>query len=203
MDADGGSPRRLTSDGGAESDPAWTPDGTRIVYTAGAGARSQIAMIGADGTGGRTLTSAARGNHSPVVAPDGKSIAFVSGRDGNAEVYQMDLDGANQRRLTTTRENESLPRFLPGGDLVYVMDGDGAGAVIARYAAGAPIRLVTTREPVTALAVDADGSRLAYVTGDGRGRNAARRLFLQRMAGDAAPTPVAAAPGEQITAPSF
>ncbi len=203
MDADGGSPRRLTSDGGAETDPAWTPDGTRIVYTAGAGARSQVAIMGADGTGGRVLTSASRGNHSPVVAPDGKSIAFVSGRDGNAEVYQMDLDGANQRRLTTTRENESLPRFLPGGDLVYVVDGEGAGAVIVRYAAGAPIRLVTTREPGSALAVDADGSRLAYVTGDGRGRNAARRLFLQRMAGDAAPAPVAAAPGEQVTSPSF
>ncbi len=206
MDADGGAPRRLTSDPGTENDPAWTPDGTRIVYTTAAGAKAQIAVVGIDGAGARVLTSAPRGNQSPAVAPDGRSIAFTSSRDGNSEVYQMDLDGTNPRRLTTTREAESLPRFLPGGDLVYVVDGDGDGAVIVRHAAGAPIRLVATTEPVAALAVDADGSRLAYVTGRAggrRGRTAGLRLFVQRMTGDAAPTPVPGGAGEQITTPSF
>lgn len=203
-DADGGAPRRLTTDAGTENEPAWTPDGTRIVYTTAAGSKSQIAIVGADGGGGQVLTSAARGNQSPAVAPDGRSIAFVSGRDGSIDVYQMDLDGANTRRLTMTRERESLPRFLPAGELVYVVDGTDDGAVIVRHAPGAPIRLVTTREPVTALAVDRDGSRIAYVTGrPGRNRETGQRLFLQPMAGDAAATPVPGAPGEQVTMPSF
>jgi TolB protein len=138
------------------------------------------------------------------VAPDGRSIAFVSGRDGGIDVYQMDMDGANTRRLTMTRERESLPRFLPAGELVYVVDGSDDGAVIVRHVPGAPIRLVTTREPVTALAVDRDGSRLAYVTGrPGRNRETGQRLFLQPMAGDAAATPVPGPAGEQVTMPSF
>lgn len=206
MDADGGAPRRVTTESGDENDPAWTPDGTRLVYTSAAGTKSQIAIIGIDGSGGRMLTSAPRGNQSPAVAPDGRSIAFVSGRDGNAEVYQMDIDGTSPRRLTTTREREALPKFLPGGDLVYVVSGADGGSLIVRHAAGAPIRLLATREPVVALAVDADGSRLAYLTGRGTGRgdrSAERGLFLLRMTGDAAPTRVPAAPGEQLATPSF
>jgi len=153
-------------------------------------------------TGPRVLTSAPRGNQSPAVAPDGNSIAFTSGRDGNAEVYQMDIDGANPRRLTTTRERESLPRFLPGGDLVYAIDA-AAGGLIVRHAAGAPIRLVSTGEPVVGLAVDHDGSRLAWVTGRPGARRAETRLFVQRMAGDAAPTAVPGGQGEQLGSPSF
>jgi hypothetical protein len=202
MDADGGAPRRVTTDAGDEYEPAWTPDGTRLVYTMGSGSRGQIAIIEVDGTGARVLTSAPRGNQSPAVAPDGNSIAFTSGRDGNSEVYQMDIDGANPRRLTTTRERESLPRFLPGGDLVYAID-DAAGGLIVRHAAGAPIRLVSTGEPVVGLAVDRDGSRLAWVTGRPGARRAETRLFVQRMAGDAAPTAVPGAQGEQIASPSF
>ena len=33
MDADGRNPHRLTTDPGIEGEPAWTPDGTRIIYT--------------------------------------------------------------------------------------------------------------------------------------------------------------------------
>jgi uncharacterized protein YjdB len=194
MDADGGQIRRITSDPGAETDPAWTPDGRRLVHTIGSGNRGQIAVAWIDGTGGRTLTNTPRGNQAPVVSPDGNSIAFASARDGNYEIYQMDIDGANPRRLTNTREDESLPSFLPGGDLIYVSGGPRGVASIMRHAAGAPVRIVAAEQAITALAVDRDGSRLAYVTD---------RLIVQRVAGDAPPTLVSADPGEQVTTPSF
>ena len=79
MDADGRNPRRITTDPGAESEPVWTPDGTRLVYTAAPpGGVSQLVSVRVDGTDPRPLTSSPGGNRAPDVSPDGRRVAFVS-----------------------------------------------------------------------------------------------------------------------------
>jgi TolB protein len=209
VDADGKNLRRLTSDPRNESDPAWTPDGNRIVYTSTRGTGTQIALMSLDGSE-VVLTSTPGGNHSPTVSADGGTIAFISARDGNQEVYAMGPDGSNQRRLTRTSVRESSPKFFPNGDLAYAVErgGGSKGSRIMRMTPGTSrtTQLVQTEAPIPSLAVSRDGERLAYVVG--RIADAARgrvdfSLFLQSTAPASQPVPVPLRPGEQILTPSF
>lgn len=204
MDADGRNLRRLTEDPGTEGEPAWSPDGTRIVYsfTSRTGV-SQIASIKADGGDLRPLTSSAGGNRSPEVSPDGRSVAFVSTRDGNPEIYEMDLEGTNPRRLTKTGDHEASPHFLPSGDLVFATE-----KKVLRIVSGAPVPavLLQSDQPIVAMDVSRDGERIAYVAGKlaegGRGKNQLT-LRLQALTRGSTPLSVPLRPGEQVLSPSF
>jgi uncharacterized protein YjdB len=204
MDADGRNLRRLTEDPGAEGEPAWTPDGARIVYTSTSRTGvSQIASIKTEGGDLRPLTSSARDNRSPAVSPDGRTIAFVSTRDGNPEIYEMDLEGTNPRRLTKTSDHEAGPHFLPSGDLVFATE-----RKVLRIVAGAPVPavLLQTDQPIVAMDVSRDGERIAYVAGKlaqgGRGKNQLS-LRLQALTRGSIPLSVPLRPGEQVLSPSF
>jgi TolB protein len=208
MDSDGRNLRRLTTDPRNDGDPAWTPDGQRVVYTSTRGTGTQIAVVSLDGSE-VVLTSAAGGNHSPAVSPDG-TIAFVSARDGNQEIYTMGLDGGNQRRVTRTSVRESSPKFFRNGDLAYAVErGSGSkGSRLMRMALGSSraTALLETEAPIPSFAVSRDGDRLAYVVA--RIADAARgrvdfNLFLQSTAPGSPPVPVPLRPGEQILTPSF
>ena len=103
MDADGGNLRRLTTDPGTEGEPVWTPDGSRVVYTATPkGGQPQIYALGADGKPAQALTAAPGANQSPAISADGQTLAFVSTRDGNQEIYLMPVGGGDPRRVTQT-----------------------------------------------------------------------------------------------------
>ena len=71
--------RRLTA-GDKDSDPRWSPDGSRIAFTAKRkdDAEAQIYLIAPDGGEATRLTSIATGAAAIKWFPDGKRIAFVS-----------------------------------------------------------------------------------------------------------------------------
>ena len=54
MDADGTDQTRVTTDGGG--DPAWSPEGGRIVFSRFVGGDNQVFVVDPDGTGERQLT---------------------------------------------------------------------------------------------------------------------------------------------------
>jgi uncharacterized protein YjdB len=204
VDADGRNLRRLTVDAGAEGEPAWTPDGTRIVYSSTAlTGVSQISSIRADGSDPRQLTSSTGGNRSPEISPDGRTIAFVSVRDGNPEIYEMDLEGTNPRRITKSSDRESSPHFLASGDLVFATE-----RKVVRIVSGAPVPavLMQSDQPIVAMDVSGDGERIAYVAGKlaegGRGKNQLT-LRLQALTRGSVPLMVPLRPGEQVLSPSF
>lgn len=205
MDADGQNVTRLTSDPGSETEPAWTPDGRRIVHTASVNGMTQVASIGIDGADARVLTSAA-GNQAPAVSPDGRTISFTSARDGNYEIYQMDIGGSNARRLTTTPQREQHPRAFPNGDLLYVVERPKGGAAIVRHGMGGLVTLVELPDPILSLALSADGTRLAYIAGRAAERGDGRieyRLVVQRAEADPAPLTLRLGANEQPATPSF
>jgi TolB protein len=207
-DADGRNPRRLTQDPGSEGEPAWTPDGTRLIYTfTPSGGAPQLVSVRSDGTDPRSITSSSGGNRSADVSPDGRRMAFVSLRDGNPEIYESDVDGGAARRITKTSDKEASPRYLPNGDLIYIVD-RGSKARLMRLPAGGavPVQMAEIDQPVVALDVSRDGERMAYVAGKvaeaGKGRSQLT-LRVQSLGTAAKPMLVPLRPGEQVLSPTF
>ncbi len=89
------------------SNPSWSPDGTKIVYSFGLGRFrgdvKDIYIIDANGANRVNLT---KGRHKrngvPAWSPDGTRIAFVSNRDDNNEIYVMNADGRISKTLRCT-----------------------------------------------------------------------------------------------------
>jgi dipeptidyl aminopeptidase/acylaminoacyl peptidase len=79
MRSDGSDRRQLTTAKGTESSPAWSPDGTKVAFSARRDAESQIYILDMKyGGESRQLTKLPTGASGPKWSPDGKHILFSS-----------------------------------------------------------------------------------------------------------------------------
>lgn len=92
-----------------QSEPSWSPDGTRIAFRGGAFPDVDLWVADADGANPRRLTRHAAADDYPAFSPDGRELAFLSYRDDVWKLYVMDADGSNVRELLTTSEGEQDP----------------------------------------------------------------------------------------------
>ncbi len=143
MDADGSNPRRLTETETAEDHPAWSPDGTQILFDADYDGDGfyEIYTMNADGSDVTRLTSNQANDQFADWSSDGSQIAFSSDRNGNWDIFVMEADGSNQRALTDSPDWELFPAWSPDGAQiayngliprsrntdVFVMEADGSG----------------------------------------------------------------------------
>jgi hypothetical protein len=112
---DGSDHQRLTFNGAAEHDPAWSPDGRRIAYYSNITGNGEIWVMNADGSGAYQVTNHPSEELHPAWSPDGSQIAFVSERDRTREIYVVPAGGGQSRRLTTNDTDESYPAWSPDG----------------------------------------------------------------------------------------
>jgi TolB protein len=96
--------------------PAWSPDGTKIVFESTRdGPDADIFVMSADGTGVVQLTDNAVPESTPSFTPDGKFIVYVSEEAGNPDVFIMRSDGSEKRNLTQHPGADGHPRMTPDG----------------------------------------------------------------------------------------
>ena len=107
--------RRLTA-GDKDSDPRWSPDGSRIAFTAKRkdDAEAQIYIIAPDGGEATRLTRIATGAAAIKWFPDGKRIAFVSW-------VWRDLagDAAQAKRLKARKDDKVQAHVVERGEYRY------------------------------------------------------------------------------------
>ncbi|MEM9593503.1 MAG: protein kinase [Acidobacteriota bacterium] len=88
---DGSEPQRITRPGepaGGHGEPAWSPDGRRIAFSAGNRRRTEIWTVDVDGGEVTPLVSQSRVNKNPVWSADGRGLFYIgissSGRQSAA-----------------------------------------------------------------------------------------------------------------------
>lgn len=110
---DGGvAPRKLTQTKGIETSPRWSPDGTRIAFSARRDgdevAQIYVIDVARGGEAGR-ITSLTTGARSPRWSPDGRTLLFVS------EVYPgADDEAANRQAAKAEKDRKHTARVYDG-----------------------------------------------------------------------------------------
>jgi TolB protein len=103
QDLTNGQTRHLVSTpGGLNSAPVFTPDGKWVVYAHGdeVGTDLFAANPFTNDPARRITVGHGTDNTQPTISPDNQQIAFTSGRSGHPEIYITDFDGTNAELLT-------------------------------------------------------------------------------------------------------
>ncbi|MBI2755768.1 MAG: PD40 domain-containing protein [Chloroflexi bacterium] len=80
----------LTNYAAGALDPAWSPDGAWIAYSAREGRQVNVYAMRADGTQQARLTNVTMAR-APEWSPDGRRLAYLSAESGTFEVWVVDV----------------------------------------------------------------------------------------------------------------
>ena len=135
----GENPVRLTDNATGDTQPAFSADGRKIVYSGGRKAldsySADIFVMNANGSGKtrvireREMPGAAAANDGqPAFSPSGRRIAFVrNGRGTNDDIYAIGTDGGNPKRLVDIPNFEyrsgGQPAWSPNGARIAFFSG--------------------------------------------------------------------------------
>jgi len=102
--SDGSNPRRVTSHPADERDPIFSPDGSKIAYTANYDGNADVFVIDVSGGEPRRLTWHPGSDIAIDWVRDGSAVAMVSARevrsDRSGQLYHVALDGGLPRKIS-------------------------------------------------------------------------------------------------------
>jgi dipeptidyl aminopeptidase/acylaminoacyl peptidase len=136
VNPDGSGRTRLTNASASDQRPAWSPDGSKIVFSSNRDGNFEIYVINADGTNPQRLTVDPALDSNPAWSPDGSKVVFDSNRGGSTGVYAMNGDGTNPAMLA---DHGGYPAWSPDGSKIAFSD----GAIWVMNADGTSKRMVT------------------------------------------------------------
>ena len=185
VDTNGSDLRVLAPLTANDAEPAWSPDGQRLVFTGVVRRRSRVFVVDRNGSGLRALTAGRYGDSSPAWSPrhsrGGGLIAFsrcMTRSCGRSDLFLVRADGTGLRRLTFRGGEE--PSWAPGGArLAFERCVRGSCGVYTIGLTGRHLREVRERGAFGP-AWSPDGRHIAFLSGggalrvtraDGRGRS--------------------------------
>ena len=172
MDFDGANKYALTRNASTNILPAWSADGSRLLFTSYMRNNPDLYVVGAAGGRPRRVSRYRGMNVGGSWSPDGSKIALTLSKDGNPDIYIIDAaSGRILRRLTNDRAIDTSAAWSPsgreiafvsdreGGPQIFVMNADGSGQ--RRVSLNGSYNTTPTWSPRT------DERRIAYTTRDG------------------------------------
>jgi imidazolonepropionase-like amidohydrolase/Tol biopolymer transport system component len=179
LPASGGEATQLTFGNYYDSDPAFSPDGTRIAFVSNRdGSDGNIFLLEISNGKVSQLTHDFQ-TLMPAWSPDGKTIAYVSilrraeypldripmfGNGDTGRLSTVSFQGGAPARLSDPRAFGSL-FYLPDGRLAWTTVGRGAATIEVRTAEGTIHRLASLPEGASRLVFHPKGDGFYYVAG--------------------------------------
>lgn len=107
---DGSSSKQLTKNGGDDSSPSYSADGTKIVWIH----NGAVWKMHSDGTSKKQLTNSP--SRGPSWSPGGNRIIYIKQQ---FEIWKMHRDGSGKTKIFDSPNNRiEGPQFSPGGSLI-------------------------------------------------------------------------------------
>lgn len=154
-DPSGGAQRPFTDlQSGSPMTPAWSPDGTRVAFTAEVDGNTEVFVADADGEAVNNVSNHRAADGDPAWSPDGRELAFVSRRTGTAQLFGVRSDGDALRAIAETEGEVATPAWVSANAVAFVQDRGGVrdlwvahvpAGTVERLTRGGEIRGVLTR----------------------------------------------------------
>jgi len=178
--AAGGQPQRLSNEATLMSGLAWSPDGSRLVYSTARGSTLlylptlHLWQIPKSGGEPQQLTFGEAGDENPDVDQDGRIV--VSRRRMQFDIWKFPVDGEaaeNVRgavRITHQTGQVQTPALDPSGrELTYLSDSGGHGNLwVLPLAGGEPRQITFEKDPNMVMGVpiwSPQGNLITFATG--------------------------------------
>jgi Tol biopolymer transport system component len=160
-----GPPAKLVSSSRLQENPAFSPDGQRLVFESTRSGAQEIWISNADGSDPVAVTSFnGPSTGSPRWSPDGRWVAFDSRSEGKARLYLVGSEGGTPRVVATGQPDSSVPAWSPDGRWLYFSAEVGAAEQVFRIRPeGGPATQIT-RQGGSSPYVSPDGQRVYYIT---------------------------------------
>jgi gamma-glutamyltranspeptidase len=168
---------RVTSGAAWDREPAWTADGSALVFASDRAGGFDLWRVRVGPNGAlaepERLTTSPEPEGEPTVAPDGR-VAFVRGQGATARLW-IRLPNGDERRLTRGDAPERSPAFSPDGRRLASVSPDERGARlhVRLLAAGDSVvsdSTVLSGQPAERLAWSPAGDRIAFAGSSGNAR---------------------------------
>jgi TolB protein len=167
VDFDGAGMRALTHDRSIAISPAWSPEGSLLLFTSYRGGKGpQVYVMSAEGAKPFLVSGRPGLNTSASYSPDGREIVCTLSQDGNSEIYRLDARGGGPRRLTSNRAIDTSPCWSPTGqEIAFTSDRGGSPQVYVMDREGGNVRRLTYEVTHTdSPSWSPKGDRIAFVS---------------------------------------
>ncbi len=112
-------PTQVVASSGDDTNPRFSPDGTKIAFESTRSGTNQIWICSSDGSGQVQLTNLGGYSGAPSWSPDGTRIAFDSTASGNRELWIVESGGGTPHLLTKNATQDAAPSYSRDGRWIY------------------------------------------------------------------------------------
>ncbi len=207
--ADSDAPIPLTDESTLGSDPAWSPDGTRIAFTSTSTSGRDIAILDRRDGSVRRLTDDPGDEYEPTWSPDGSQIAFASNRDntdGTYDIHVIPTNSPNRQSTNLTKEpgaDDDAPSWSPDGtQIVFVRERGGNPNLVVMSADGsAPSSITDNDSSNTGPSWSPDGRHIAFASVPAN--SSLQDILVMRADGSASPNNLTQSPTSRDYQPAW
>jgi len=110
--------RKVVDDTASATEPAFSPDGSRIAFTSTRDGQPEIYVMDADGMNASRLTNSPALDGDPAFTADGQAVVYHSLRTGHRQVFLQPITSSDAVQLTQEPADNSQPTASPDGETI-------------------------------------------------------------------------------------